>query len=119
MRVGVRGRQSQSWVVLYEAVSLPHAGYDAALDRRAGARLPFPADLVISWFHDVRTQVRYRVLDASEDGFRIRSAFPLFEGMTGVAVKLLPEGQTINRTVMVAWLRRTGPNEHEAGLRLL
>ena len=88
-------------------------------ERRASPRVPFPAELVIAWFCAMKSPIRYRVLDASEGGFRILSNLPLFEGMTGVAVKLLPDGKPLDRTVMVAWIRTHPDGQHEAGLRLL
>jgi hypothetical protein len=90
----------------------------ACLDRRRGDRVPFPAELVLVWHHDLDSPVRYRILDASDGGFRIRTSLPMVEGMTGMALALLPEGTPINRPVMIAWttLTRDGA-EHEAGLR--
>lgn len=100
--------------------------YDPALSsqslaacRRSGDRLPYPAELVLIWNHDPGTRIRYRVIDASDGGCRIHSSLPLIEGMTGMALKLLPEGAAVNRPVMVVW---NGPSRddddgHEAGLR--
>jgi PilZ domain len=95
-----------------------------AVERRREVRLPFPAELLVAWFNDMRTQVRYRVIDASERGFRLRTSIPLLEGMTGVALKMLPEGQQIDKTVSVAWIRAVAataemPAHHEAGLRVI
>lgn len=87
-------------------------------DRRAGDRVPYPAELVLVWMHDLGTPVRCRVVDAGDGGFRIRTKLPLIHGTTGMAMRLLPEGHPIDRPVMVVWV---GPSddagEHEVGLR--
>ncbi len=87
-------------------------------DRRQMARVPFPAELVLIWHHDVNTRIRYRVKDVSDGGFRIRSTTPLFKGTTGTALSLLPEGQTLDVAIMVVWCREDPENGgYEAGLR--
>jgi len=90
---------------------------------RAEPRVPFPGELLLSWLHDMNTRIRYRIVDASDHGFRIRTSLPLAEGMTGIAMKLLPEGTLIDRAVWVMWSNRvrdhSDPGPHfEAGLRL-
>jgi hypothetical protein len=94
-----------------------------AADRRREARVPYPAELLVQWFSDLKTTVRYRIIDASEHGFRLRTSLPLPEGMTGIALKLLPEGRVLEKTVVVAWSReaanRETPVGYEAGLRIL
>lgn len=88
-------------------------------DRRGGGRVPFPSDVVIQWHHDFSTAVRYRVMDVSDGGMRISSGFPMAQGMTGMALKLLPEGSAIDRSIMVAWCRvcETEHSRYEVGLR--
>ncbi len=95
------------------AVALP--------DRRKGCRVPFPAELLLIWHHDLRNAIRYRIIDASDGGFRIESAVPLLDGMTGMALKMLPGGEPIDQTVCVAWARPIAdvPGRHEVGLRYL
>lgn len=75
-------------------------------DRRCAPRVPYPAEMTISWHHEMPTTMRYDILDVSDTGFRIRSSTPLLQGMTGTALRLLPEGREINHAVMVAWVRR-------------
>lgn len=80
--------------------------------------MPFPAELVLAWMHDLGTPLRFCVVDAGDGGFRIRTSTPLVEGMTGIAVKLLPGGEQLDRAVMVAWV---GPpdrdGQRDVGLR--
>jgi hypothetical protein len=88
------------------------------IDRRRSDRLPFPAELVLAWMHDLGTPLRFRVVDAGDGGFRLRSRTPVIEGMTGIAVKLLPSGDPLDRAVMVAWVGPSDENgEHDIGLR--
>ena len=84
-------------------------------DRRHHDRVPFPAEMTLIWHHDVDTMLRYRILDASDGGFRLRSSTPMLTGMTGMVLRLLPEGRAMDQPVMVAWCRRDG-GEYEIGL---
>jgi len=59
----------------------------------------------VLWHHDSHMPVRYRVLDMSDGGIRIRSSLPMLTGMTGHAVRLLPEGTHLERPMMVVWVR--------------
>ena len=74
-------------------------------DRRRSPRAPLSADLVVRWHHDPDTPIRYRVLDVGDGGVRILSRIPLLRGMSGTAVKLLPDGESINRPCSVSWAR--------------
>jgi hypothetical protein len=74
-------------------------------DRRRSPRAEVHAHLVVIWHHDTRTAVRYPLLDISDGGVRIHSATPLPNGMSGTAVKLLPEGRLIHRMCTVSWAR--------------
>ncbi len=91
---------------------------DASAEPRRHPRVPLPAELVLVWHHDLQTPIRYRVIDASDGGVRIRTTVPVVEGMTGTALKLLPQNRVINRPVMVVWVASSPDSpEHEAGLR--
>ncbi|TVQ51896.1 MAG: hypothetical protein EA377_11365 [Phycisphaerales bacterium] len=105
--------------MLHDSIMTSRLAGTLADDRRTGDRVPYPAELLIAWMHDLRTPVRYRVIDAGDGGFRIRTRTPVIEGMTGVALKLLPEGQAIDQSVMVAWTKATDEQdgEYEIGLR--
>ena len=87
-------------------------------DRRATPRLHSAAELVVRWHQHPEGLVRYPVLDQGEGGYRIRSGLPLLSGMTGTALRLLPEGRPLDAPVMVVWCRRD-PNGagHDFGLR--
>ncbi len=74
-------------------------------DRRRSPRASLIAELVVRWHHDPDTPIRYRVLDVGEGGVRILSGIPLLRGMSGTAVKLLPDGESINRPCSVSWAR--------------
>lgn len=91
-----------------------------ATDRRRGMRVPFPTEMIIRWFSDMRSPVRYAIIDAADGGFRIRTSLPVMEGMTGVIMMLLPEGKSIDQTVAVAWTRNAEDGVgFEAGLRVM
>ena len=88
-------------------------------DRRRSARDVKRAEIVVRWHHDPDVPIRYPVLDMGDGGVRILSAVPLLRGLSGTAVKLLPDGQSINRPCSVAWAQAPvlgGP--YEIGLEL-
>ncbi len=74
-------------------------------DRRRSPRASFRAELIVRWHHDPDTPIRYRVLDVGNGGIRILSGLPLLRGLSGTAVKLLPDGESINRPFSVSWAR--------------
>ena len=88
-------------------------------ERRDSDRLPFPAEMVLVWNHDLQTPMRYRVLDAGDGGYRIRSSLNLLEGTTGMVLRLLPSrGQQLDQPVMVAWTKAAqGEAGFDVGLR--
>lgn len=88
-------------------------------DRRASDRVPFPAELVVVWNHDLKTPLRFRVIDAGDGGYRIRSSMPLLEGTTGMVLRLLPgRGQALDQPVMVAWSHAADDGGYDVGLRV-
>ena len=87
-------------------------GQPLSAERRRSQRVAFPAELVVRWHHEPDLPIRYEVIDASDGGFRIRSTLPMLEGMIGKALKLLPEGKPVNKTVMIVW---TGPSTSGEG----
>ena len=89
-------------------------------DRRHGDRVPFPAELILLWNHDASLRHRYRILDASDGGYRIRTSLPLLEGTTGMVIRVLSgEMNSVAQPVMVAWCRRQHEGSgYEAGLRM-
>lgn len=91
----------------------------AIADRRSSDRVPFPAELVLAWNHNQGVPVRYRVLDAGDGGYRIRSSVPMLEGTTGMVVRLLPgRGKQVGQPVMVAWSRADDDERgYEIGVR--
>ena len=86
-------------------------------DRRASDRLPFPGELVVLWHHDLSTPIRYRIVDAGDGGFRLRTSVPLLEGTTGIALQLLPGGEPLNQPIMVIWARTMSDGDQELGVR--
>ena len=93
----------------------------SANERRRSARAPAPpTELVVLWHHDMETAIRYPLVDMTDDGGRILTATPLVEGMTGIAMNLLPQGKAINRPCSVRWVRpREQSRGYEAGLRFM
>ena len=98
--------------MLHDGTHARVSGQPTSAERRQSERVAFPAELVVKWHHELETPIRYEVIDSSEGGFRIRSSMPMLEGMTGFALKLLPEGTPVNRTVMIVW---TGPSASGEG----
>ena len=86
-------------------------------ERRDSVRVPCPAELVLVWFYDTSTPVRYSLVDVSDSGYRIRTTTPIPTGTTGMIVRLLPEGHEVEEPVMVARIRRTEPGVYDVGLR--
>ena len=87
-------------------------------ERRKGRRVPFPAEVTLTWHHDMRSTLRYRLVEAGDGGFRIRSCTPILEGMTGTVLRLLPEGYALDEPVMAVWCRSVAGG-FEVGLRKL
>jgi hypothetical protein len=81
-------------------------------ERRMSARSPCPAELTVLWHHDPSTIVRYRLVNVSDGGLRIMSSAPLIDGMTGMALAVLPEGDHLDRPIMVRWQH---PSENGRG----
>lgn len=91
-----------------------------ALNRRSSERVLNTSELVVLWHHDPEMPVRYRVLDISEGGYRISSSLPMLQGMTGVALRLLPQGKPVNKVVMVVWTECPSPDGiNEIGLSIV
>ncbi len=78
---------------------------DTDSERRETDRAPSQAEVIVVWHHDQGIPVRYAVVDIGDGGMRILSSTPLLKGMSGTAVKLLPKGEPINRSFIVAWSR--------------
>ncbi len=104
--------------MLHDAVFSRSLGAPDGLERRTLRRTSSPAELVLIWHHDPQTPIRYQVIDAHENGVRIRTTVPMVEGMVGRALKMIPQGRSVDRSVMVVWVGpRNASGEHEAGLR--
>ena len=89
-------------------------------DRREADRESISVEVVLAWHFNPDQPVRYRSVDLSDTGIRVRSSTPLLEGMTGTLKTILPEGRHLDRPVMVVWARPGGDDHHsgfEAGLR--
>lgn len=85
-------------------------------NRRASDRVPFPAEMILLWNHDASLRHRYRVLDASDGGFRIHSALPMLEGTTGMVIRVLACSiESAAQPVMVAWCRPLAVDDNGAG----
>ena len=88
------------------------------LNRREATRNAVSVEVVLAWHFNPDQPVRYRSVDLSETGMRLRSSTPLLEGMTGTLRSVLPEGRRLDRSVMVVWSRPAGTGTgYEAGLR--
>ena len=104
--------------MLHDRMMTSGDGASAEADRRRSDRLPFPGEVVVLWHHDPRTPVRYRIVDAGDGGLRIATSTPLPQGMTGMAIRVLPGGEPLERPIMVSWLGQPGEHGlHEVGLR--
>src|SRR5262245_15647667 len=91
--------------------------------RRQFDRLPFPAEAVLVWNHelDASRAQRYRIIDAGDGGYRIHCDAPLTVDMTGMILRVLPDrGRSLDQAVQVVWTRPcVGGSGFEAGLRRL
>lgn len=106
--------------MLHDGTQARVSGQSMLTERRRSQREVFPAELVVKWHHEQEILIRYEVIDSSEGGFRIRSSMPMLEGMTGIALKLLPEGTRVNRTVMIVWTGlSTSGGSSEFGLNFI
>lgn len=94
-----------------------HDGMISASERRLAPRAACTDEVVLMWLDDP-SPVRYGVLDRSDGGFRIRSAVPALTGSLARVLRLLPTGEPVNKTVMVAWSRAVGEG-FELGLRVV
>lgn len=95
----------------------PNAQWLKPSERRFNnGRVPVNGEVLIAWSHAKDAPLRYRILDISEGGMRIHSLLPLHEGMTGVALSLLPSATALNRNFQIMWCRRGG-TAYEAGVR--
>ena len=85
--------------------------------RRSKNRTEYDGEAVLRWSNDFSTPVRYTVVDRSEVGLRIISQVPVNAGMTGLITRYLPEGESVNRPVMVAWASSTpGDDGYHCGI---
>ncbi len=86
--------------------------------RRQSARAACPGEVVMCWLHDPDTPLRLRLIDVSNGGYRLSSTLPVLPGTIGIILRLLPEGTTLDDSVMVVWSHRVddGPM-YEIGLR--
>jgi hypothetical protein len=85
----------------------------AATERRQHLRVPFPAEVLILWHHAPERARRHRLCNASDGGMAILAVSELPRGTTGTAIRLVPEGTELERSVAVAWSGDAGA----AGLR--
>lgn len=93
-------------------------------DRRDASRHPASGQLRVVWHHQHEMPQTYEVLDVSEDGARIELSCSIPEGMTGVAISLMPANLRIDRPAMVAWCRPVRDDRgilrhYEAGIRFI
>jgi len=91
----------------------------ASGERRRAHRSPIRGEVVVQWIHDPSELVRYRVLDRSETGLRLRLAVPIAVGLSGRALTILPEGASLGEAFVVAWCRPDAEGGYEAGVRYL
>ncbi|MFM1830866.1 MAG: hypothetical protein RLZZ558_1206 [Planctomycetota bacterium] len=96
----------------------------AVSDRRDGSRHPASGRLQVVWHHQHEMPQIYDVLDVSEHGARIELTCSIPEGMTGVAISLMPANLRIDRPAMVAWCKPVRDDRgilrhYEAGIRFI
>ena len=101
----------------------PAPGLQGQNNRRQFDRLPFPAEAVLVWNHelDASRAQRYRIIDAGDGGYRLHCDAALPLDMTGMILRVLPDrGRSLDQAVQVAWTRPcvTGTG-FEVGLRRL
>ena len=79
-------------------------------------------EVLVAWSHAPKTPIRYRALDVSAGGMRIRSMLPIREGMIGAVLSTVPRSSTPNRSFQVMWCKKVPMDDgsgvaYEAGLR--
>jgi hypothetical protein len=89
----------------------------ASGERRASDRADGSGELVLCWSHDRDNTLRYRLIDVGDGGMRIQSSTPILTGTIGLALRLLPEGEMLDQTVMVVWVRQLEDGQYDIGLR--
>ncbi|MCA9297193.1 MAG: hypothetical protein KC983_11765 [Phycisphaerales bacterium] len=106
--------------MMHDGVLERMATVDSDTDRRCEDRMPCPTELTIVWHHDLDAPGRYRLMNVSDRGLAIQSSLPMVTGMTGMALRLLPEGTPIDRPVMVRWVHpMPGSTSFDIGLSFL
>ncbi|MDY7109022.1 MAG: PilZ domain-containing protein [Planctomycetota bacterium] len=90
---------------------------EATGERRASDRSAGSGELVLSWSHDRDNTMRYQLIDVGDGGMRIQSSVPQLTGTIGLALRLLPEGEKLDQTVMVVWVRQLEDGQYDIGLR--
>jgi hypothetical protein len=105
--------------MMHEDIMLSQADLAAGHDLRRTQRVPCPAEVTLVWHHNPGTVVRYRVLDVSDGGLRLRSSVPLLEGTTGMIMRMLPQGTPIEKAVMVVWSHDAEAGGYAIGVRYL
>lgn len=93
------------------------------VERRQSDRIPFPAEMLVVWNHDMDAThaCRFQMIDAGDGGFRIHCDSDLPAGMTGTVLRILPDhGRSLEQSVQVAWTKPcVSGSGFEAGLRRL
>jgi hypothetical protein len=79
-------------------------------------------EVLVRWNGVNATPVRYRALDVSDGGMRIKSMLPLREGAMGTVLSTLPHSALVNRAFTIVWCRKSSEVDRngvafEAGLR--
>jgi len=105
--------------MLHEDVLLSLGNPQCANDHRAAPRVPCPSEVTLIWHHNPTVVVRYRIVDVSDGGLRVRSSVPMLEGTTGMLMRMLPEGTPIDKPVMIVWSKPSQTGGYELGLRYL
>jgi c-di-GMP-binding flagellar brake protein YcgR len=108
---------------LIEATSgLTQQGGGSPRDRRVDSREASDIEVLVAWAHAPRTPVRYRAIDISSGGMRIRSMLPIAEGAQGNILSSMPHAALPNRSFQAVWCRKATTDDgsgmvYEAGLR--
>ena len=91
-------------------------------ERRTSVREMSDLEVLVAWAHAPRTPVRYRAIDVSAGGMRIRSMLPIAQGLHGSVLSTMPHGALPNRSFQTMWCRKVTGDDgtcmaYEAGLR--
>ena len=89
-------------------------------DDRSADRARCPGEIVLRWLHDQSSTMRYELVDVSDGGYKVHSSLPVIPGTVAMLLRLLPTGEALNQSAIVAWTKPCDERGgFDVGLRLI